>query len=65
MNAAEFAAKTREVNDTFVRILAQIERAYGVPAETCERLLELYTLSGTLIVTRVEEMVHDSAGGVR
>ena len=63
MNTTDTAKQSHETNATFVRILIQIERVYGVPTETCERLLELYQLSNSLIVRRAEEIVTASAGG--
>jgi len=63
ISTPDTAEQTRDTNATFVRILIQIERVYGVPTETCERLLELYQLSNSLIVRRAEEIVASTAGG--
>jgi hypothetical protein len=63
LNTTDTAEKIRKTNTAFVDVLIEIERDHGVPTETCERLLELYQLSGSLIVRRVEEIVTASAGG--
>jgi hypothetical protein len=63
ISTPDTAEQTRDTNSAFVRILIQIQQAYGVPTETCERLLELYLLSNSLIVRRAEEIVTASAGG--
>jgi len=63
LNTTDTAEKIRKTNTAFVDVLIEIERDYDLPVETCERLLELYQLSGSLIVRRVEEIVTASAGG--